>query len=232
MGRLVCHIQPTCPGQWLTSQGLSGLSAGARRRPSPLVSAVGVNPCRLGRPGGSARSGLREILGAAFGTVPERLGRSALGRDRPDLPPQFRAVDGPSTRRYREHGDRPDPPPCCRPRNPPCVTTLAAGPYVLPGLAWQTYTRSLEAPVIEVKDLACRTDRPGRVLPLACKIRPCCRKPSLVWASALHCVRRSMFFSGAVVVRDGGHALRPLARRCSPVEPVLRLSRSSVTYAW
>lgn len=90
------------------------------------------------------------MLGAAFGTVPERLGHPAFRRDRPALPPQFGAVNGLSTRRYREHEDRPDPPPCCRPRNPPCVTTLDAGPYVLPGLPWQTHTRSLEAPVIEV----------------------------------------------------------------------------------
>src|ERR1700683_420475 len=105
------------------------------------------------------------MLGTAFGTVPERLGHPAFRRDRPDLPAQFRAIDGLSTRRYGEHGDGPDPPPCCRPRNPPCVTTLDAGPYVLPGLPWQTHTNSLEASVIGVKDLACRSDRPGRVLP-------------------------------------------------------------------
>ena len=96
------------------------------------------------------------MLGAAFRAVPERLGHPALRRDRPDLPPQFRAVDGLSTRRYREHEDRPDPPPCCRPRNPPCVTTLDAGPYVLPGLPWQAHNRSLEAPVIEVKEVTRR----------------------------------------------------------------------------
>lgn len=107
------------------------------------------------------------MLGTAFGTVPERLGHPAFRRDRPDFPPQFRAIDDLSTRRHREHGDRPDPPPCCRPRNPPCVTTLNAGSCVLPGLPWQTHARSLEAPVIGVKDLACRSDRPGRLLPRA-----------------------------------------------------------------
>jgi hypothetical protein len=97
------------------------------------------------------------MVGAAFGTVPERLARSALRRDRTDLPPQFRAVNCPSTWCYREHGDRPGSPPFCRPRNSPCVTALDAGPYVLPGLSWQMHTRSLEAQVIEVKDHAWRT---------------------------------------------------------------------------
>ena len=110
---------------------------------------------------GFARCGLREMLGTAFRTVPERLGHPAFRRDRPDLPPQFRAIDSPSARRYREHGDRPDPPLRCRPRNPPCVTTLDAGPYVLPGLSWQTHTRSVGAPVIEVKKLARRVIVPA-----------------------------------------------------------------------
>lgn len=124
----------------------------------PIEGMSAVVRCGSLRRRGSAQWGLGEMLGTAFGTVPERLGHPAFRRDGPDLPPQFR--DGPSTRRCREHGDRPDPPPCCRPRNPPCVTTLDAGPYVLPGLPWPTHTRSLEAPVIEVKDLTCRSDRP------------------------------------------------------------------------
>ena len=34
------------------------------------------------------------MIGAAFGRVPERLGHPALRRDRPDLSPQFCAVNG------------------------------------------------------------------------------------------------------------------------------------------
>ena len=45
-GPLACHIWPSCPGLWLTSQGISAVSAEGHGGPSPLVSAAGVSELR------------------------------------------------------------------------------------------------------------------------------------------------------------------------------------------
>jgi hypothetical protein len=50
--------------------------------------------------------------------------------------------------------------------------------------------------VIEVKDMACRSDRPGRVLPLVCEVR--CWRLSVSWKIPIGLIRIDPARSGVV----------------------------------